>query len=220
MCLMNIRKRYYALCAAFLLIALLGCGGQNAQPVSKEGVVYLDPNAAPKATAAASAEPIQEPAKAEEAPSAEQAPAEEAEEPSPPAEVYFESHGIRIEPWMEAGPVLDSLGEPIGSFEADSCAYIGKDMFYYYPGFELTVNEVDGVNRITAVTVADDTITIPQGLRIYDEEEKLLSILGGTEENGIYTYQSGRTKLFIQVKEFDDDIRRIGSMEYRVAEDQ
>ena len=217
---MNTRKRYLALCAAFLLIVLLGCGGQQAQPASREGVVYLDPNAAPKVTAAASAEPVQEPVKAEGAPAAEQASAEEAEEPSPPAEVYFESRGIRIEPWMEAAPILDSLGEPIGSFEADSCAYIGKDMFYYYPGFELTVNEVDGVNRITAITVADDTITTPQGLRIYDEEEKLLSILGGTEENGIYTYQSGHTKLFIQVKEFDDDIRRIGSMEYRVAEDQ
>ena len=217
---MNTRKRYYALCLALLLIALLGCSGQKAQPASKEGVVYLDPNAAPKATAAASAEPVQEPAKAEDAPAEEQVPTEETEEPAPPAEVYFESRGIRIEPWMESAPVLEALGEPIGSFEADSCAYIGKDMFYYYPGFELTVNEVDGVNRITAITVADDTITIPQGLRIYDEEEKLVSVLGGTEENGIYTYQSGHTKLYIQVKEFDDDIRRIGSMEYRVAEDQ
>ena len=130
------------------------------------------------------------------------------------------TYGMEIEPWMEAAPVLLALGDPTGSFEADSCAYIGKDLFYWYPGFELTVNEVEGVDRITAVTVADDTVTIPQGLRIYDEEEKLLSLLGGTDENGIYTYRDGNILLLIQVKAAEGDERRIASMEYRVAVDQ
>ena len=121
---------------------------------------------------------------------------------------------------MAAVPVLSALGEPIGRFEADSCAYLGKDVFYYYPGFELTVNEVEGQDVITAIAVVDDTVVTPQGLRIYDEEEKLLSILGGTEENGIYLYQSGHTRLLIQVKEAEGDVRRIASMEYRAAEDQ
>ena len=121
---------------------------------------------------------------------------------------------------MAADEVLPALGQPIGTFEADSCAYIGKDIFYYYPGFELTVNEVDGQNVITAIAVVDDTVTIPQGLRIYDDEEKLLSVLGGTEENGVYTYQSGKILLLIQVKDFDDDVRRIATMEYRAAEDR
>ena len=112
-----------------------------------------------------------------------------------------------------------ALGTPIGSFEADSCAYIGKDLFYYYPGFELTVNEVEGVDRITAITVADDTVTTPQGLRIYDDEEKLLDVLGGTEENGVYTYESGKTILLIQVKAAEDGVRRIATMEYRAAEE-
>ena len=60
----------------------------------------------------------------------------------------------------------------------------------------------------------------PQGLRIYDEEEKLLSLLGGTEENGVYTYHSGQTLLLIQVKAAGDDVRRIATMEYRAAEDR
>ena len=135
-------------------------------------------------------------------------------------DLYFEGRGVRIEPMMAADPVLSALGEPIGTFEADSCAYIGKDIFYYYPGFELTVNEVEGTNRITAVAVVDDTVITPQGLRIYDEEEKLLSLLGGTVENGVYTYHSGRTLLLIQVKAAGDDVRRIATMEYRAAEDR
>ena len=219
------RKIFRALALA-LLAVLVGCGGQKAasQPVEKAGVVYVDPNAAPAATAAPSDTP---------APLIETAtavPAEEAAASEPEAtaeaeteaalDLYFESKGVRMKPMMEAAPVLSALGDPIGSFEADSCAYIGKDLFYYYPGFELTVNEVEGVDRITAITVADDTVTTPQGLRIYDDEEKLLDVLGGTEENGVYTYRSGSILLLVRVKEADGDARRVSSIEYRPAEDQ
>ena len=121
---------------------------------------------------------------------------------------------------MEAAPVLAALGEPLQVFEADSCAYIGKDLFYAYPGVQLTVNEVEGVARITVIMVTDDTVTIPQGLRIFDEEEKLLDLLGGTDENGVYTYRSGQTMLVVQVKDAGDDGRRISFMEYQVAVDQ
>ena len=214
-------KMLWALILALLL--LFGCGGKAAapQPAQKEGVVFVDPNAA-TAVPAATAEPVSAEATAtpaEATPEPEAAPAGEPEELPAGPELYFESKGVRMEPWMEAAPVLAALGDPIGSFEADSCAYIGKDLFYWYPGFELTVNEVEGVNRITAVTVADDTVTIPQGLRIYDDEEKLLDILGGEEMNGLYTYQNGQTMLLIQVKEAEGS-RRIASIEYRVAVDQ
>ena len=216
-------KMLLALLGALLLL-LSACGktAPAPQPTEREGVVFVDPNqvtAAPAATSIpvsveATAAPVQA------TPEPEAAPATEPEgEPAPAPELYFESKGVRMEPWMEAAPVLAALGDPIGSFEADSCAYIGKDLFYWYPGFELTVNEVEGVDRITAITVADDTVTIPQGLRIYDDEEKLLDILGGEEVNGLYTYQNGETLLLIQVKEAEGS-RRIASIEYRVAADQ
>lgn len=221
-------KRFLALSGALLALVLWGCGGGAAVPAAtpKPGVVYLDPNAAPKATDTPApavevqatevpAEPVQTEVQASPA-----AAATPEAEPEAALELYFESRGVRIEPWMEAAPVLQALGQPIGSFEADSCAYIGKDLFYWYPGFELTVNEVEGVDRITAITVTDDTVTIPQGLRIYDDEEKLVSLLGGRDDNGIYTYQTGRTLLLVQVKEAEGDMRRIASMEYRVAVDQ
>ena len=135
-------------------------------------------------------------------------------------DLYFECRGVRIVPMMEAAPVVAALGEPIRRFEADSCAYVGKDVFYAYPGVQLTVNEVEGVERITVIMVTDDTVTIPQGLRIYDEEEKLLSILGGTDDADVYTYTDGQTVLLIQVKEAADGVRRIAYIEYQVAADQ
>ena len=214
---MNTRTRIGAALLAALLLALMGCGG-TAQPAEKPGVVYLDPNA--PAAAQSTAAPAPQGEKAPVARGTELPPPEQGEEAEPALDLCFESRGVRIEPMMAADPVLSALGEPIGTFEADSCAYIGKDIFYYYPGFELTVNEVEGTNRITAVSVVDDTVITPQGLRIYDEEEKLLSLLGGTEENGVYTYHSGQTLLLIQVKAAGDDVRRIATMEYRAAEDR
>ena len=219
---MNTKMLLALLGALLLLLSACGKTAPAPQPTEREGVVFVDPNqvtAAPAATSVpvsveATAAPVQA------TPEPEAAPATEPEgEPAPAPELYFESKGVRMEPWMEAAPVLAALGDPIGSFEADSCAYIGKDLFYWYPGFELTVNEVDGVNRITAITVADDTVTIPQGLRIYDDEEKLLDLLGGEEVNGLYTYRNGQIMLLIQVKEGEGG-RRIASMEYRVAVDQ
>ena len=207
-----------------LLPALLGCGQKAAETKLREGVVYMDPNAA-KATAAPAAPKATEaaapaPAEATAEPRQPAAEAAEPESAAPAAvlELYFESKGVRMEPMMEAAPILAALGDPVGSFEADSCAYLGKDKFYYYPGFELTVNEVEGVERITVITVADDTIVTPQGLRIYDEEDKLLSLLGGEEKNGVYSYDDGRTMLVVQVKESEGDSRRVSAIEYRAVE--
>lgn len=216
---MNTRMRIGAVLLAALLLVLTGCGG-SAQPTQKEGVVYLDPNAPAAAKTQSTAAPASQAEAAPDQPGTEPPAAEEpAGEPAPALDLYFESQGVRLEPMMAADEVLLALGQPIGVFEADSCAYIGKDVFYYYPGFELTVNEVDGQNVVTAIAVVDDTVVTPQGLRIYDEEEKLLSILGGTEENGVYTYESGKTILLIQVRAAGDEVRRIATMEYRAAEE-
>ena len=218
---MNTCTRIGTILLAALLLLLWGCGG-SAQPTPKEGVVYLDPNApaTPQAQSTDAPAPQAEAAPAVAAATEPPASEEPVGDDEPGLDLYFESQGVRIVPMMAADEVLPALGQPIGTFEADSCAYIGKDIFYYFPGFELTVNDVDGQNVITGIAVVDDTVTIPQGLRIYDDEEKLLSVLGGTEENGVYTYQSGKILLLIQVKGVDDDVRRIVTMEYRAVEDR
>ena len=226
---MNGKRLTALILSAMVLLALGACGSTETQPAQKPGVVYVDPNATKTFTAAPApaASPTDAPIVPEQAPASEQAPVsvaspvpEVGEAPKAPLDLYFEYRGVRIEPMMEAAPVLAALGAPLQAFEADSCAYIGKDMFYAYPGVQLTVNDVEGVARITVIMVTDDTVTIPQGLRIFDEEEKLLDLLGGTDENGVYTYRSGQTMLVVQVKDAGDDGRRVSFMEYQVAVDQ
>ena len=203
---MNTVKR-----ALILLTALILLGG-CAKTAPKEGVVYVDPNGAPAVASA--------PATAEvKAPEVPTDPASQ-ETRKPALDLHFAYRGVTMAPMMEAAPVLAALGEPLRYFEADSCAYQGKDLFYAYPGLELTVNEVEGAERITVIHLTDDTITTPQGLRINDEESKLLAALGGADEDGVYSYVSGQTELLIQMKEAEGGVRRIWSMEYRVAGDR
>lgn len=118
--------------------------------------------------------------------------------------VGFVSGDICIEPLEEADSVLNRLGEPQSTFEADSCAYQGKDYYYYFAGYELTVNEVEGVKRVTAISLVDDTVKaeFPGGLLgIGDREETLLSVLGGESGQEYYEYTDGVLMVQVQLTE-------------------
>lgn len=81
-------------------------------------------------------------------------------------ELYYASGEVKFGILDPAADVLTALGEPDSTFESNSCAYQGKDKFYYYDGFEVLVNDVDGTERITGITIADDTVSNPQGVKI------------------------------------------------------
>ncbi len=107
-------------------------------------------------------------------------------------ELYYASGDVKFGILDPADTVLAALGEPAGTFESESCAYQGKDKFYYYDGFELLVNDVDGMERVTGITLADDTVSNPQGVKIGMKLDEALALMDGIE----YT-QSGDTYKFI-----------------------
>ena len=123
---------------------------------------------------------------------------EAAEENADP--YFFVSGDTKIYIMSDADPILSALGEPISTFEADSCAFQGKDLFYYYDGFELTVNDVDGTNKITAIKVVDDTVATPQGLKIGSAEEDITAKFGeaASVDAGLYAYKYDTTN--VQIK--------------------
>ena len=81
-------------------------------------------------------------------------------------DLYFEANGVRFGIFDEAEPVLKALPAYRNTFTGESCAFPGADVYYYYSGFQIMTNEIDGVSRITAITIADDTVKTPQGLYI------------------------------------------------------
>ena len=113
--------------------------------------------------------------------------------------LYFESAGVKFGIMDEAESVLSALGEPQGSFEADSCAYQGKDYFYYYDGFELTANDVDGALRITGINIIDDTVQTPQGIYIGIDRDDALVLAGCEyEQSGdVYRVYENETVLLL-----------------------
>lgn len=177
---------------------------------ARQGTVYVDPKAAAGETAQSGEgeKPEQVLPGEKEAPD----PEEEQEE-----EYIFRSGSIAIVPLEEADEVMERLTGLLSTFEADSCAYQGKDYYYYYPGFELTVNELEGVKRITAITLVDDTIKAEfsgGALGIGDGEQLLRQVLGGEPGQSYYEFAGSRSRVQIQLME-----GRITAMVFRPAEE-
>ena len=139
------------------------------------------------------------PAPTQEAPQAE--PAAAPEEASPGSELRFAAQGVECGIFDEADPVLEKLGEPLASYETQSCAYEGLDYLYDYDGFELSVNEIDGVRRITAISLLDDSVATPQGLRIGMPLQEALDAMrmDYREEGKSYCFLNGDTSLTVRV---------------------
>ena len=98
--------------------------------------------------------------------------------------------------------MLSALGEPVSTFDSNSCAYQGKDKFYYYDGFEVLVNDVDGTERVTGITIADDTVSNPQGVKIGMKGDEALALMDGieyTQSGDTYKFTVGSTLFRLQV---------------------
>lgn len=180
------------------LCFLCACGTKKTAVEVDPSAVIIDPNA-PAAPAA-----TQAPA-ATTAPIPETFPAQEELTELAGEDPYtFYAGDVRILPRMEADPVIRALGEPAFKFEADSCAYQGKDVYYKYNGFELTVNTPESTPVITAITVVDDTIRVPfenGSIAIGDSAEKLCSVLGLEAGQEQYDLHSPGVHLQFAVKD-------------------
>ena len=87
-------------------------------------------------------------------------------------ELYYASGDVKFGIFDPADEVLSALGEPVSTFESNSCAYQGKDKFYYYDGFEVLVNDVDGTERVALMdgieyTQSGDTYKFTVGSTLF-----------------------------------------------------
>lgn len=85
--------------------------------------------------------------------------------------LYFEANGARFGIYDETEAVLSALPAYRSTFTGQSCAFETEDVSYFFAGFEITTNEIDGVSRVTAIRLNDDTVKTPQGLYIGMPEE-------------------------------------------------
>ena len=79
---------------------------------------------------------------------------------------------------------------------------------------ELTINEIDNNKVVTDIFVLDDTVSIPQGLKIGDSQDKIPQLMGDnyTKDGNAYNFVDGNTLLQIMVSD-----GAIKSIEYKPA---
>lgn len=114
----------------------------------------------------------------------------------------------------EAAAIVAALGTPEKTLEQDSCAYQGKDTVYVYPGFEMGVYPAGGVAKVSYVTLVDDTVATPEGIKIGSKVEDVTAAYGKNyeEEFGVYRYTLGNSLLSIFTKD-----GLVEGVEYQIA---
>ena len=115
----------------------------------------------------------------------------------------FKSGETVVAMGAEADPVIKALGKtakPV--FEADSCAYQGKDKVYTYTGFELTTYPVNGKDCIASVYFLDETVATPEGIKIGSKAADVVNVYGNgynkdEQKFGTYSYSTDTAELRI-----------------------
>lgn len=138
--------------------------------------------------------------------------AAEQETPKEDAGVFsFTYEGVTLIP----GETVDKAALPkyTDVAEVPSCAFGGNDNVYNYKTFELTTH-VDGEEEIVySVYFVDPNLPTPEGLRLGDSKDDMISLYGeGYEaEENVCVYQRGETSLNIIMQ---NDV--VVSVEYRL----
>lgn len=114
---------------------------------------------------------------------------------------YFESSSVKIYANDELETVVEKLGEPSGgTYEAVSCAFEGRDVFYYYDGFTIQSYESSGKRYIYSISLEDDTVKTPEGIKIGDSFSDITGVYGTeySANGNTYVYtKDGMTLTFI-----------------------
>lgn len=122
-------------------------------------------------------------------------------------DLYFEANGYRFGIYDPTKDVFEHITST-GTFSEVSCAFEGEDTYYFFSGFEVMANAIDGEERVTAINLVDDTVKTPDGLFIGMTETDLCAKLGKEATgDGLYTAKDGTAQRNITVT--DGTVRAI-----------
>lgn len=121
--------------------------------------------------------------------------------------LFFSADDYQFGIYDSMQDLLDRI-PPNTTFSGQSCAFDGDDIYYFFNGFEVMANVIDGSERITAITVDDDTVKTPDGLYIGMPESEAASIIGtAPQTGGIYITVDGTAQRNVTVQ--DGTVRSI-----------
>ena len=103
----------------------------------------------------------------------------------------------------DAKAIIATLGEPASKQEAGSCAGQGTLTKYKYPSLEIYVLTNGNVQTIDQITLLDDGIKTPEGIKIGSSADDVTKACGkATKQTETYmTYSSGKKTLQFQFRD-------------------
>ena len=109
----------------------------------------------------------------------------------------------RIELGADAAPVISALGDPQSRQEIGDCAGLGAQVRYNYPSVILYTLLSGDRETVDQITLRDDTVPTPAGIRIGSTEAAVLSAYGEPEarDDNSIQYISGALTLKIRLSE-------------------
>ncbi|MCL2416176.1 MAG: hypothetical protein FWD01_05105 [Defluviitaleaceae bacterium] len=114
-----------------------------------------------------------------------------------PAWFSLPVNGFVIELNQDIQIVLNNLGEPLGMFEAPSCAFDGIDRIFSFPGLQIHTYPVGDNDFVHTISIRDDSISTTNGIYLGSGFADMLEAYGTDyiEEFGMYTFTNGRYTL-------------------------
>lgn len=127
----------------------------------------------------------------------------------------FSYNNVSITPGSSFDELKPLLGEYTGYFEAASCAFDGNDKIYTYGSVQISVSPLAGVDTVYMVTLLDDSVATPEGIRVGDAKAAVLKAYGdkGVDNGASIVYIAGLTELVFLIR---DDC--VTSVQYRYLE--
>ena len=127
-----------------------------------------------------------------------EAPGEEAE-----AAFALDYYGFTIQMDQNMEEVLGALSEPLGIFEAPSCAFEGIDRIYRFPGMQIHTYPLGEEDFVHTISIRDDSIFIHGDIYMGNSWEDVTAVYGDGYEQDVdmFTYTRGSTTLSFLVEE-------------------
>jgi len=109
----------------------------------------------------------------------------------------FTTQGVTIHMDQNMEEVLDQLGEPLGIFEAPSCAFDGIDRIFSFPGVQIHTYPLDDLDFVHTISIRDDSVTTANGIYLGSSWNDVLAAYGSEydQDFGMFRFTIGQTTL-------------------------
>lgn len=116
---------------------------------------------------------------------------------------YLSIRGVDVRIGSKLDETIEKLGDDYTYFEADSCAFQGKDKIYTYGSIAILNYQAEEIDYIATIEIKDDLVSTNEGISIGSTREDVINAYGNEGEltETSIMYVSGNTCLKFIMKE-------------------